>query len=308
MTIAYITHPDCLLHQMGEGHPEGSNRLNAIEDQLIATGIFDLLQHHEAPLATVKQLERVHEPNYIKEVLSFEQKKQSTYLDPDTMVTPQTPKAALRAAGALILATDLVLQGKTRQAYCNVRPPGHHALFNQAMGFCFFNNVAVGVAHAIAKYNIKRIAIVDFDVHHGNGTEAIFTKEPRVMLCSTFQHPFYPFSGATSGNDRMINVPLAAGTSSNQYREAVLSKWLPALHKFKPELIFFSAGFDAHHEDHMAMLNLTDKDYSWITREILLIADKYAEGRVVSTLEGGYHLPSLARSVLNHLRILMRIE
>ncbi len=308
MTIAYISHPDCLLHQMGEGHPEKPNRLNAIEDQLIASGIFDLLQHHQAPLATVRQLERVHDSKYIEEVLSFEHKNKSAYLDPDTMITPQTPKAALRSAGALILATDLVLKGKIRQAYCNVRPPGHHALPSQAMGFCFFNNVAVGAAHAIAEYGIKRIAIIDFDVHHGNGTETMFTHEPRVMLCSTFQHPFYPFSGASSGNEHIINTPLSAGTSGDKYRETILSVWLPALHKFKPELIFFSAGFDAHQEDHMSMLNLTDKDYSWITREILLIADKYAEGRVVSTLEGGYHLPSLARSVLNHLRILMRIE
>jgi acetoin utilization deacetylase AcuC-like enzyme len=219
---------------------------------------------------------------------------------------PQTKPAALRAAGALIQATDLVLTNTHKTAFCNVRPPGHHALPDRAMGFCFFNNVAVGAAHAIEKYGLNKVAILDFDVHHGNGTEAIFTNDPRVMLCSTFQHPFYPYSGADTVSDHIINVPLAAYATGEIFRAAVTKDWLPALEHFAPQMLFISAGFDAHKADSISSLRLHEEDYVWVTQEIVAIADKYAEGRIVSTLEGGYELRALGRSVVAHLEVLMR--
>ncbi|OQW95140.1 MAG: deacetylase [Beggiatoa sp. IS2] len=307
MSIAYIHHTDCSLHDMGFGHPEKPTRLSAIEDELKAAHLFDFLRHYEAPLATRQQLLRVHDSKYVDNVLSFADKRKPAYLDPDTIVTPETPKAALRAAGAGIFATDLVLTHKVRGAFCNIRPPGHHALRNAAMGFCFFNNIAIAAVHALENYGVARVAIVDFDVHHGNGTEEIFKNDPRVMLCSTFQHPFYPGCGADSGNDHIINVPLRAGTKGDKFREAVTQFWLPALHKFKPQMIFISAGFDAHEDDDMSQLYLHDKDYAWVTHEILALADKYAEGHIVSMLEGGYDLPALGRSVTAHLKVLMRM-
>ena len=275
MPIAYLYHPDCLQHDMGDGHPENAARLNVIEEQI--RNSLD----YEAPLATYKQLARVHDAKYIDKIINHTEG--SIYLDPDTLLTPETPQAALRAAGALIHATDLVLSNKHKVAFCNIRPPGHHALVAQAMGFCFFNNIAVGVAHAIEKYALTRVAIADFDVHHGNGTEAIFTDDPRVMLCSSFQHPFYPYAGADTNSDHIINVPLAANTTGKEFRQAITKHWLPALHKFAPQIIFISAGFDAHEKDNMSMIRLHATDYAWVTQEILKIADKYAEGRIIST-------------------------
>lgn len=304
--VAYIYHPDCLHHDMGIGHPECPARFSAIEDQLIASNLFDFVRHHQAPEATREQLMRVHDKKYVNHVLSFEN-KQSEYLDPDTMITPQTPKAALRAAGALVMATELVIKKQAKAAFCNVRPPGHHALHKQAMGFCFFNNVAVGAAHAIHHFGLRKVAVVDFDVHHGNGTEDIFRNEPRVLFCSSFEHPFYPFCGAETVKDHIINVPLTAGTGSDKFREAVLEHWIPALHKFEPQMIFISAGFDAHRDDDMSHVHLSERDYTWLTQELLVIADKFADGRVVSTLEGGYELHSLGRSVAAHLKALMRL-
>ncbi len=307
MPLAYLHHSDCLLHDMGLGHPEAPTRLHAIEDQLISSKLVDFIRYYEAPLATRQQLVRVHHPKYIDKILSFQDQPGSTYLDPDTLLTGNTPQAALRAAGAAVFATDLVLTHQHRIAFCNVRPPGHHALSDRAMGFCFFNNVAVGASHALTHYGLNRVAILDFDVHHGNGTEEIFQHDSRVLLCSTFQHPFYPYSGAEGGNNHILNVPLPAGTSGDQFRQAVLTHWLPALHKFAPELIFISAGFDAHIEDDMSQFRLHTADYAWVTQEILLVADKYAQGRVISTLEGGYALSALARSVTAHVKVLMRL-
>lgn len=307
MSLAYIYHNDCIAHDMGATHPESPLRIIAIEEDLKTSNLFDLLNHHQAPLATRSQLARVHDIKYINHVLNFQNKDKSDYLDPDTLITPKTPQAALRAAGAVILATDLVIAGKADAAFCCIRPPGHHALPDQAMGFCFFNNVAVGAAHAMEQYGFNKIAILDFDVHHGNGTEAIFPNEPRIMLCSTFQHPFYPYCGADTNSEQIINVPLSASSGSNEFREAVNNYWLPALHKFAPEMIFISAGFDAHADDYLSHLNFCDEDYTWITEQILEIADKYAEGRIVSTLEGGYELQALARSAINHIKVLMRI-
>jgi acetoin utilization deacetylase AcuC-like enzyme len=289
---------------MGAQHPEGPARLRAIEDQLIASGLLPFLQHHDAPLATFEQLARVHAPHYIEAVRSASPTEGLAYLDPDTAMNPFTLNAALRAAGAVVLATELVLERKVENAFCAIRPPGHHAESARAMGFCLFNNVAVGVAHAIEKYGLNRVAIADFDVHHGNGTEEIFRNDPRVMLCSTFQHPFYPHCGADSGSDHIINVPLPAGTDGAAFRQAVTERWLPALERFQPEMLFVSAGFDAHREDDMGMFKLSEPDYAWVTQQIKDVAERHAQGRIVSALEGGYELHALGRSVAAHIKVL----
>jgi len=304
MNTAYITHPLCLKHDMGSYHPESPARIQAIEDQLIAAGVMDQLQCHEAPEATREQLVRAHAADYVDFIAANAPQHGIVELDPDTSMNPFSYPAALRAAGAVVLGVDLVMAGKAENAFCNIRPPGHHAERANAMGFCIFNNVAVGVAHALAHHGLKRVAIADFDVHHGNGTENIFHDDPRVMLCSTFQHPFYPYRGADSGNDHIINVPLPAGTDGAGFRAAVTQHWLPALERFQPELVMFSAGFDAHRDDDMAMLRLTEADYEWVTKEVKRIADKYAHGRIVSALEGGYELHALGRSALAHVRVL----
>lgn len=304
MQTAYISHPDCLLHEMGPYHPESPARLKAVEDQLIASGLFPLLQLHDAPLVTRQQIERVHSPAYVAEIFARSPAHGMVYLDPDTAMNPYTLTAALRAAGAAVLATDLVMAGEVENAFCNIRPPGHHAESARAMGFCIFNNIAVGVAHALEHHALSRVAIADFDVHHGNGTEEIFRDDPRVMLCSTFQHPFYPHCGADTVSDHIINVPLPAGTSGADFREAVKQRWLPALERFKPEMVFFSAGFDAHRDDGMAGLLLVEADYQWVTGQVKAVAEQYAQGRIVSVLEGGYELSALGRSAAAHVRVL----
>ena len=308
MHTAYINHPACLEHNMGEGHPESPKRLPAIEDQLIASGIFPFLQQHEAPRATYEQLRRVHAEDHIQAIEAAAPQRGLVGLDADTFMNPFTLEAALHAAGALVLAADLVMTEQVENAFCNVRPPGHHATHDQAMGFCFFNNVAVGAAHAMAQYDLKRVAVVDFDVHHGNGTEDIFKDDARVLFCSTFQHPFYPYCGTDSGNDHIINVPLAAQTDGQEFRAAVSRYWLTALEAFRPEMIFISAGFDAHREDTMAHLNLIEADYAWVTRQIKAIAEKYERTRIVSALEGGYALHALGRSVTAHIRTLCDLQ
>ena len=269
---------------------------------MIASGLFGYLQHHEAPEVTHEQLLRVHDAAYIDSIKSAAPHQGSVELDGDTTMNPFTYPAALRAAGAVVMAVDLVMAGKVENAFCNIRPPGHHAEKAQAMGFCIFNNVAIGAAHALAAHGLSRVAIADFDVHHGNGTEHAFHDNPRVMLCSTFQHPFYPYAGANSGNDHIINVPLAAGTGSLEFRDAVTNRWLPALEKFKPELLLISAGFDAHWEDDMAMLKLVDADYGWVTNQLKGIAERHCHKRIVSTLEGGYELHALGRSAMVHIK------
>jgi acetoin utilization deacetylase AcuC-like enzyme len=304
MQTAYISHPDCLKHDMGSGHPESPERLRAIEKELIASGLMQKLQRHDAPFATTEQLSRVHDLRYIEAIHATVPRQGLIYLDPDTAMNPYSWDAALRAAGAAVLATDLVMAGKVANAFCAVRPPGHHAESSHAMGFCIFNNVAVGVAHALAQHGLQRIAIADFDVHHGNGTEEIFHDDPRVMLCSTFQHPYYPYRGADSGNEHIINVPLSAGTDGAAFRAAVTANWLPALERFQPEMIFFSAGFDAHRNDFLAQLNLVEDDYAWVTQQVKDIADKHSKGRMVSLLEGGYELHTLASSALAHIKVL----
>ena len=302
MTTAYITHPLCLRHDMGSDHPESPARMQAIEDALKVTGLLDKLQCYEAKEVTREQLLRVHDKNYVDFIASRSPQHGIVQLDADTAMNPYSYPAALRAAGAVVMGVDLVMAGSVENAFCNIRPPGHHAERDRAMGFCLFNNVAVGAAHALAQHGLKRVAIADFDVHHGNGTEDIFHDDPRVMLCSTFQHPFYPYRGADSGNDHIINVPLAAGCSGAEFRAAVTKHWLPALERFQPELILFSAGFDAHRDDEMSMLGLTEPDYAWVTGLVKGIADKYAQGRIVSVLEGGYELNTLGRSAVAHIR------
>jgi len=302
VTIAYITHSDCLLHDMGAHHPECPARLRAVDDQLIASGLIGYLKHVEAPLASRAQLERVHAPDYVTALEQAAPEKGTVHLDPDTAMNPHTLAAALRAAGAAALATDMVIGGEAPAAFCAIRPPGHHAERARAMGFCLFNNVAVAAAQALAVHGLERVAVVDFDVHHGNGTEDIFRDDGRVMMVSTFQHPFYPYSGVEGRSERMVNIPLAAYSGGNEFRAAVNRHWLPALEAFKPQMLFFSAGFDAHREDDMAMLNLVEADYAWVTERIKGVADRYAAGRMVSVLEGGYELHALGRSVAAHLK------
>lgn len=305
MPVALISHPDCLLHDMGAGHPECPQRLYAINDQLIASGLEPLLLHHDAPLASREQLQRVHDVAYVQSVFDRAPGEGRVFLDPDTSMNPHSLNAALRAAGAVALGVDLVMAGPIRAAFCPVRPPGHHAERDRAMGFCIFNNVAVGAAHAMAVHGLQRVAIVDFDVHHGNGTEDIFRDDPRVLLCSSFQHPYYPFSGGDTHSDHIVNVLLPAGTDGAGFRQAVGAAWLPALEAFRPELVLISAGFDGHHEDDMADLNLIERDYAWITAEVRAVAERHCAGRIVSTLEGGYALHALGRSVAAHLRELL---
>ena len=302
---AYITHPSCLQHEMGPDHPECPERLTAIGDQLIASGIDGHIARHEATPATREQLSRVHAPAYVEAIERAAPASGLRYLDPDTALNPHSVKAALHAAGAVVNAVDLVCGGEYQTAFCAVRPPGHHAESGRAMGFCVFNNVAVGAAHALAVHRLSRVAIVDFDVHHGNGTEEIFSDDPRVLMVSTFQYPLYPYSGVDNPAPNMVNIPLAAGAGSAQFRDAVVTRWLPALDEHQPELILISAGFDAHREDPLAGLEFTENDYAWVTRELITVARRHAAGRIVSSLEGGYALSALGRSVAAHVRELL---
>jgi len=304
MATAFITHPECLKHDMGAGHPECPQRLGAIEDQLIASGLEQFLARHEAPLATDAQLARVHPIEYVQAIRQAAPEEGTVRLDPDTAMNPHSLGAALRAAGAGVLATDLVMRGEAESAFCAVRPPGHHACRSRPMGFCIFNNVAVAARHAAQAHGVERVAIVDFDVHHGNGTEDIFAGDPGVLMVSIFQHPFYPYCGTENPAANMVNVPLAAGAGSKQFRDAVMRRWLPALEAFKPRFIVFSAGFDAHMDDDMAMLRFGDADYGWVTERVRELAVRHADGRMVSMLEGGYALGALARSVVQHVRAL----
>lgn len=302
MALAYISHHDCTLHEMGQHHPEKPARLSAINDRLIASGLDMALHHHNAPLAGREQLLGAHDAAYIDQIYAADPEEGLTWLDGDTAMNRFSLQAALRAVGAVVMGVDLVMENKATQVFCGVRPPGHHAEHNKAMGFCLFNNVVVGAYHAINTYGLERVAIVDFDVHHGNGSEDIVSGDDRVLFCSTFQHPFYPYSGVDSTATNIINAPLPAGAGSSAFREAVDHYWLPRLEAFAPQLILVSAGFDAHQADDMGGLNLVDADYAWVTRRICAQAQRSADGRVVSSLEGGYELHALARSVEAHLK------
>src|SRR5712664_2164992 len=292
---------------MGEGHPERPERLLAVEAGVADARLESRLTRREAPAASREQLLRVHDAAYVDALERLAPAHGLVQLDPDTAMNPYTLPAALRAAGAGVLGTDLVIAGASESAFCNVRPPGHHAERARAMGFCFFNNVAVAAAHALERHGLDRVAIVDFDVHHGNGTEDIFRDDPRVMMVSTFQHPFYPYSGIEGRSERMVNIPLAAYSNGIQFREAVEKFWVPALDRFQPQMIFVSAGFDAHRDDDMASLSLVEADYAWVTERLVAYADRFCGGGIVSTLEGGYELDALARSVAVHLRALGKL-
>ncbi len=306
MQTAFITHPTCLKQLIEPGHPDSPARLMAIEDQLIASGVYDFLQHHEAPRATRAQLERVHSAAYLDRLIAAVPSEGLVAIGADTWMNPDTLEAALHAAGAVVLGTDLVMSGKLANAFCSIRPPGHHASRDQAMGLCLLNNVAVGAAHALAAHGLDRIAIADFDVHHGNGTEDIFCDDSRVLLCSLFQNPLYPHTGST-GSTHIINVPLTEGMDGGDMRRAVLEQWLPALQDFQPEIIFISAGFDGHWQDEIADLALIESDFSWLTQQLKTVATTWSEGRIVSVLEGGYVLHALGRSVLAHLKVLSEL-
>ena len=302
MPTAFITHADCLKHEMGAHHPERPERLAAIEDQLRASGLDAFLKRFEAPLATDEQLARVHPIEYVRAIRDAAPEHGTVHLDPDTAMNPHSLNAALRAAGAAVLAVDLVMGDEFKAAFCAVRPPGHHACRARPMGFCIFNNVAVAARHAVQAHGLERVAIIDFDVHHGNGTEDIFEDDPSVLMASTFQHPFYPYSGTDNPARNMVNVPLPAGAGSREFKEAVREAWIPALDEFRPELIIFSAGFDAHAEDDMAMLRFSDADYGWVTEQLKDVAARHSAGRMVSMLEGGYSLSALGRSAVQHIK------
>ena len=309
MRTGYYTHPDCPRHEMGRDPPECPARLAAIEDRLISAGLDWALQRPQVPLAQEQQLELAHSALYLAELRDRGSVEEGyAWIDPDTLMNPHTLRAALRAAGAALAATDAVLDGELDNAFCAVRPPGHHATHDRAMGFCFINNVAVAARHALDRRGLERVAVVDFDVHHGNGTEDILAGDSRVLMVSFFQHPFYPYSGTEHPADNMLNVPLPAYTAGAQVREVVAHRWLPRLREFAPQMIFISAGFDAHREDDMAQMGLVESDYAWITRAIRDLADEVCQGRIVSCLEGGYNLSALGRSVAEHLRVLAGVD
>jgi acetoin utilization deacetylase AcuC-like enzyme len=305
LLAAYITHADCVRHEMGPDHPECPERLGAINDMLLTKGLLDYMASYEAPLATEAQLARAHSTDYIHSILNAAPDTGYHRVDPDTSMNPYTALAALRAAGAAVQATDLVLAGGVPTAFCSVRPPGHHAERNAAMGFCFFNNVAVGILHALEHHGLQRVALIDFDVHHGNGSEDILQNDARVLMCSIFETGLYPFSGEHSTASNMVNVGLPPRSGSDAFRAAVTNRWLPALEAFKPQLIYISAGFDAHREDDMGNLGLVEADYAWVTKELMVVAKRHCQGRMISCLEGGYVLSPLARSVSAHVKVLI---
>jgi len=297
---------------MGRGHPECPQRLDAINDHLRATGLDVALDMRDAPQVDLRDVELAHSSGYVAELRDLLETVRSTgrprAIDPDTTAGPATWDAVLRAAGAAVAATDAVIDGEVESAFCAVRPPGHHATRDQAMGFCFFNNVAIAARHALDARGLARVAIVDFDVHHGNGTEDIVAGDDRMLMVSIFQHPLYPYSGAVPKGTNMINVPIPPYTKGPDVRDAIEAMWMPRLEAFRPEMIFVSAGFDAHRDDELGQLGLVEADYAWITRRIKDVADRHAGGRIVSCLEGGYALGALARSVAAHLRVLAHVD
>ena len=297
---------------MGDGHPECPERLSAIEDRLLITGVGDALDRREPTPASIAELELAHGRLHIASIrgLSDELRDEiaaggpaHAQLDPDTSINVHTWEAALLSAGAAIDATDAVLAGELDNAFCATRPPGHHACRDKAMGFCFFNNVAVAAKYALERHGLQRVAVIDFDVHHGNGTEDIVAGDDRILMCSFYQHPFYPEWSHSSATN-LVNLPVAAYTRGMAVRELIEAHWMPRLQAHRPQMIFISAGFDAHREDDMGQLGLVEQDYAWITQRIKDVARQYAEGRIVSVLEGGYNLSALARSVEAHLRVL----
>ena len=307
MTTLLYSHDACLGHDTGFGHPERSDRLRAVNNALSADS-FAGLDRREAPKADFDRLVLNHPERFVSDIFDKAPASGSLRLDPDTVMSPGSAEAALRAAGAVCAAVDDVIAGVAANAFCAVRPPGHHAEPETAMGFCLFNSVAIAARHAREKHGMERIAVVDFDVHHGNGTQAAFWQEKDLMYVSSHQYPYYPGTGAASetGEGNILNIPLAEGTGSAVFRDAMATRVFPALQDFKPELLLISAGFDSHADDPLAGLMLEDDDYGWITDEMLAIADQHCAGRLVSALEGGYDLDALGRSVAVHVQSLMK--
>lgn len=302
--LALVSHTDCLKHDAGPDHPESARRLDAIGDQIIASGTGFALRTYDAPLASRGQLERAHGRAYVDRVFALAPQRTSVFIDEDTVMSPGTLQAARRAAGAAVFGVELIMSGEADQVFCAVRPPGHHAGLAGPKGFCFFNNVAVAARHALAEHAISRIAIADFDAHHGDGTEEIFRDDARVLFCSSFQHPSYPFV-ETGAAANVVRAPLADGTAGPAFRRAISDGWLPGLDAFAPELVMISAGFDGHALDPLADLVLREEDFAWITTELRSIAERHANGRILSVLEGGYEPGALARSVVAHLKALL---
>lgn len=305
MTLAIISHPDCRLHNAGQHHPERPERVIVVQKALTDYVFKTPVKFYEAPLATREQLITVHDSSYVDWIFSVAPKQGFIGIDEDTAMNSHTLQAALRAAGAVIFAVNLVMEDKAQVAFCNIRPPGHHAEREKAMGFCFFNNVAVGVLHAIQNYGLKRIVIIDFDVHHGNGTQDIFQNNKAVMYCSSFEHPFYPGYEPEMDNEHILCVPMSPGTTSEEFRKMVDEAWFEKIAAFQPELIFISAGFDAHFKDPLANLTLTVEDYVWLTAEIAKIAKVHCKSRMISVLEGGYDLEALSESVPAHVNAMI---
>jgi len=306
MTTAFFTHAACLEHDTGPGHPERKQRLEAV---LLALGEpeFAALDRREAPRAEIDQIARVHDRAYVEHLLAKVPERGWAALDGDTAISPGSGEAALRAAGAMVAAVDLVMTNGVANAFCGVRPPGHHAESDMAMGFCLFNNIAIGAAHACAVHGLKRVAIVDFDVHHGNGTQHIFEHDAQIFYASTHQMPLYPGTGtrAEHGIGNVCNAPLPAYAGGDEFRDAYEEIILPAIERFQPELLLISAGFDAHRADPLASLELEAEDFGWITERLAELAATHCRGRLVSTLEGGYDLGALAECCAAHVAALM---
>lgn len=304
MPITFISSPKCLLHDMDPEHPEQPARLYSINDQIISSGVEFAIDFADTPAVQLAQLYRAHDNQFVDKIIKEAPTEGHKWLDDDTLMMPQSLDAAMHAAGAGVHAVDLIMSGDSNKAFCAVRPPGHHAEYAKSGGFCIFNNIAVAALHALDHYGMKKVAIIDFDVHHGNGTEDIFKDDPRVLFCSSFQHPFYPFSGDKPTNEHILNIPIPAGTKGDEYRQMVMP-WFDKLNDFLPDMIFISAGFDGHAEDALAHLRLVEADYEWVTLQIKNIADKHCGGKIVSMLEGGYALSALSRSVVSHIKALM---
>ena len=307
MNTALIMHDVCALHEMSPQHPESPQRLAAITDQLKERQLHDLMQHIEAPLVASEHLVRAHGEQYVEHIFSSSPEEGVAHLDADTAMNRYSLDASRRAAGAGILAVDKVASGALNSAFCAVRPPGHHAERATAMGFCLFGSIAAAALYAVEVLGMQRVAVVDFDVHHGNGTEDIVHDHPGILFCSSFQHPFYPGYFRPSVKGQLENVPLPAGTGSADFRDAIMTRWMPALEEYQPELLLISAGFDAHREDPLANLALVDEDFAWITTQLMDLADRHCEGRIVSMLEGGYNLSALGRSAAEHVKVLMSV-
>jgi acetoin utilization deacetylase AcuC-like enzyme len=302
-STAFISHPICMLHDMGKHHPESAERIHAIQCSLIQNGVADVIQKIPSQKVLRKILEHTHSPKHVNSIEQHSPPENHHYaIDQDTHMNSHSFEASLYAAGSGIVALDGIFDKKFQNAFCATRPPGHHAEKNRAMGFCLFNNIAVATTYAKLKYHLTRIAIVDFDVHHGNGTEDIFADDPTILFCSSYQYPLYPFSIPEKASQNCLHFPLPAGTSSAEFRQCYAERLFPMLHEFKPQLILISAGFDGHSSDPLADWNLVDSDYGWVTKELMAIAKQYCDGKIVSFLEGGYDLSALSSGVTAHIK------